>query len=228
MSKMGLNHEQFAELMRQRWGKLKEQLDKFWENDDDDFQNDPTYLEAVNYFQKLQPDENVDYSSTIEYMKVHLAHLQETDETLDTKADSILRNLAGGTAIISVSALLLVKVENQKSMILAIAVLIALIPSIYYAVRAVTKASKVRKPRMSVTYEGALFAVNCAEYNAKTAQINTWLILHPMCVALYYRNVKKSESLSMSFNHYIWAIYLLCLPVVALICVLGYCLHFSR
>src|SRR5207249_4332507 len=94
------------------------------------------YKAALDFYRKFQQQEGVDYSGVLAYARDLYDRHDKTDKLLDEKADSIIKYLGGGSALVTFGALLSIKSDNTNSCILGLVVLVLLIPSLVQAVRA--------------------------------------------------------------------------------------------
>ena len=101
---------------------------------------DPDYVAAYEFKNTFTPTDGKDYAWTVDYAKFTFAQLQHADETLDRKAESIMRTLGGGSGLLSLGAVLnLSKIGTAPAFAIAAALLLALL--------AVLAAAWVRVPR---------------------------------------------------------------------------------
>ena len=174
------------------------------------------YVEAVNYFQTFEPDPRVDYTPTVAYMKDLHERLQSTDRLLDEKADSIIKYLGGGSAVITVGALFSLKTDSRQAMYLGAVIVLTLLPSLVYAIAAIVCAVAVRRPRGSTTLPDVPFAIKVAHfYRKEFVDINQWLILHPMNEAMLFRNFQKAKEVERAHRNYTRAMSALAVPVLS-------------
>jgi hypothetical protein len=131
-------------------------------------------------------------------------------------------------AVLSLGAVLSVKVDTSRSVGLALAVLIAFVPSLYYAIRAVMTAVKVREPQGAATFPSVKFAVEMAEHHKvkEKLEVNLWLIFGPLCEAILRRNEKKAHYAKESHRFYVSCLKWTALPVGVIIAVLIFMLIF--
>jgi hypothetical protein len=173
-------------------GRLKKQFLKILPAEpSDDFEKSEDYKAALNYYREFQQREDVDYSAAISYARELYDRYDKTDKLLDEKADSIIKYLGGGSALITVGTLISIKGDNYSSCVLAIVAIVSLLPSLACAIYAVSNAIQGRRPRASGSLPPVKFAVEIAEYNKSKEKIepSLWLIFHPICEAAYFRNL---------------------------------------
>jgi hypothetical protein len=190
---------------------------------DDDYEKSPDYAAALEFYQKFEQKDGVEYRGVIDYARQLYDRLDRTDKTLDEKADSIIKYLGGGSALVTFGAFISLRAENLWSAVLGIVTLCCLLPSLICAILAVRKAVHVRRPQSSATIPDVKFAVEMAEFH-KTSErldLNLWLIFHPVCEALYFRNLQKAKLVATAHRLYLWAIGFLLVPLVGIIICLG-------
>src|SRR5579871_1263778 len=76
------------------------------------------YKAALEEYRGFQPQEGVDYAALIDYAKEQFERYEKTDRSLDEKANSIITYLGGGSAVITVGALLSVKTDTARGQLL--------------------------------------------------------------------------------------------------------------
>jgi len=210
------SRERVARAARESYEKFGRWIKEAWAGDATDHLSEQKYVEALGYFESFQAKEGADYVPAVEFMKESLQRHIETDRVLDEKADSIVKYLGGGAAVVTAGTLFSLKTDTRSGMILGAVVLATLLPALICAVWAILAAVAVRKPRASAVLPDAPFAIQCAEHYPKDAiAINQWLILHPMCQAAMFRNLQKSRGVGEAHKRYILAMALLLLPVAA-------------
>ncbi|WP_157369944.1 hypothetical protein [Zavarzinella formosa] len=190
---------------------------------DDDYEKSPDYIAALQAYRQFESQEGVNYEPVIEYARELFDRSEKTDRLLDEKADSIIKYLGGGSALVTFGALMSIKADSPNACLMGVVALVFLIPSLVCAVAAVRYAIMVRMPRASAMPPNVDFAVKMAEfYKDKDAiQLNLFLILSPICEAAVHRNIQKSKGVSAAHRAYAWAMGLLILPVLAMaICLL--------
>jgi hypothetical protein len=207
--------------------KYKEYQDKFkrwfefiWKTPpDDDFEKHEDYKAALEYYKSFEHKDGIDYSVAIAYARERYDRLDKTDKTLDEKADSIIKYLGGGSALITFGALISVKADSWQISLLGLVALCSLMPSLFRAIRAVAYAIQGRRPRGSALTPDVKFAVEIAEhYKTKPEiELNLWLIFHPICEALIYRNMQKAKLVDSAHKWYKLAIGWLFGPVVGIV-----------
>lgn len=144
------------------------------------------------------------YDVVIEYLKEQYKHLQDRDGSLDDKAETIIKLLGSGTAIISFGTLLSLKLETNNSIWIAIVIIASLIPTIILSGFALYRAVKTREPRETAALPDVTFAINCVHSyeSANSSSINIWLILHPICIQIGLRIIHKSNELTKAYWNY--------------------------
>lgn len=186
---------------------------------DDDYEQSQDFKAALDFYRTFEQKDGVDYSGVIAYARELYDRYDRTDKTLDEKADSIIKYLGGGSALITFGALMSLRTENLWNTVLGIVALLCLLPSLACAILAVRKAIHVRRPRSSASLPDVKFACDMAEFpkTKENLDLNLWLIFHPICEAAYYRNLQKAKLVDSAHRLYLWAIGLLIVPVVGIV-----------
>lgn len=189
-----------------------------------DYQDSPEYLTAKTFWNEFKEEPEVDYTGVIAYARELFESCEQTNKTHEEKADSIIKYLGGGTALITFGALVSVKTDTIASTTMAFWVLICLIPSLLFAMRALGSAIRARMPASVASLKSVEFAVQMAEYNKDKdkTDLNLWLMLHPICESYQGRNAKKAELVKRAHRDYLRAIALLSVPLLGAIITLGY------
>lgn len=96
--------------------------------------------------------------------------------------------------------------------------MLCLLPSLFFAVRAVGAAIHVRRPRASASMRPVAWAVEMCEFykNEDDINLNIGMIYHPICEAMFFRNVQKAKWVDTAHRNYRRAIACLAVPVVGL------------
>jgi hypothetical protein len=194
-----------------------------------DYTTSKQYKEAQEFFEKFKDTPGVDYAPVVEYAKTLQEWLASTDKTLDEKADSIIKYLSGGTALVTLAALLSIKFDSPKTnaVIFGLVVLLCLLPSLVCGMVSIYYAISVRIPQRAASLPQIPDAISIAEaYKTKgITELNIWLILNPICEVAYVRNMNKGKWLKWAHRFYLLSIAGLLVPliggVVCLICFLA-------
>lgn len=211
--------EQFTQMLREYQAKVAGWVRRrFTGTPDDDYQQSADYREAVEFWQKFQQKDGVDYAVVQKYARELFERYDKADKALDEKADTIIKYLGGGSALIAFGALMTIKTDSRNTCLLGVVALLCLIPSLILASRAIANAVKVRWPRSSATLLPVKFAVKMAEHYKEPEKIdlNLWLMFHPICEAYHFRNTRKAELVRVAHQYYLGAVTLLVLPVIGL------------
>ncbi len=181
-----------------------------------DYTKLPEYQAALKYFQGFSHKEGVDYSAVVEFARTLHEWMEKTDTKLDEKADSIIKYLSGGSALITLAALLSVKLDNANTIKFGLVVLACLIPSLVAAVVSIYYAIKVRIPQPNASPPPIPDAIKIAEhYKGKDEiELNLWLILNPICEVAYIRNINKAGYVKTAHRWYLVSIALLIVPLI--------------
>jgi phage anti-repressor protein len=217
------NREYYVNLLWEYQQQAAKWINQIWSSEpDDDYEKCAEYVAARDYYRSFQMQEGVDYGVVIDYARELSERHEKTDKALDEKADAIIKYLGGGSSLITFGALLSLKADTPQACALGMAALLSLIPSLYFAVRAVSAALHVRRPRASAIVPHVKFAVEMAEFNKtkEKTELNVWLIFHPICEAMFFRNLQKAKWVESAHNHYRKAIACLGVPVVVISCCL--------
>jgi len=214
------SHEAFAQILREYHAKLGTIINNLWKSKvDDDYEKSDDYQAALAYYRQFKQVEGVNYAAVLEYAKeLHERH-EKIDKSHDEKADSIIKYLGGGSALITFGALLSIKTDTRATCILGLVAILCLIPSLFAAVKAVSSAIKVRHPRAATSLPPITFAVDMAHFHQPQPEalaVNLWLILHPICEAAHFRNLQKAKLVSLAHSWYRLAMVLLFLPVAGI------------
>ena len=213
------DRERFAQMLRDYHAKVGGWIKKLWPSDPgDDYEKSEEYQAALNYYQQFKAQEGVHYDAAITYAQQLHERYDKTDKALDEKADSIIKYLGGGSALVTFGALLSLKTDTRATCILGLVAMVCLIPSLAAAIMAVSHAIRVRRPRASGSLPPVKFAIDMAEFYKTEDQVklNLWLIFHPLCEAAYFRNLQKAKLVNSTHNCYQWAMILLLIPVVGM------------
>jgi len=166
--------------------------------DDDNYEQSDEYKAALEYYQKFKHQEGVEYGTALEYARSLFDRYDKADKGLDEKADSIIKYLGGGSALITIGTLLSIKPDSPLNLIFALVALVCLVPSIHAATRALHYAIMARKPRASATLPSVKFAVEMAEYHKtkEMIELNLWLIVTVHCCGRYISVAPRTFSSS--------------------------------
>ena len=189
-----------------------------------DYRKLPEYQKALKYFQEFEHKEDVDYSAVVDFARKLHEWMEKTDDKLDEKADSIIKYLSGGSALITLAALLSVKLDSPNTIKFGLVILACLIPSLVAAVASIYFAIKVRIPQPNASPPPIPDAVTIAElYQGKekklvpehnVVELNLWLILNPICEVAYFRNKTKAGHVKVAHRLYLVSIALLVSPLI--------------
>lgn len=208
---------------REEWTKqIRDQVSELvaaiWAGESENYRDSPAYKYADEFYRNFKAQEGVDYTHAIQYARELYDRYNATDKLYDEKADSIIKYLGGGTGIIAAGALLAMKIDSQRGIILSLVGLASLVPALVCTCLAVHFALNVRKPRRAAMLPKIQFAIEMAHFHKpEELQINLWLVYYPLCEALGHRNEMKSEHVNKAHLFYRWALWLLVVPVMAII-----------
>lgn len=214
--------EDLIDQLKEHMRKASEKVAAVWNNHedgDDNYQDQKAYQDAVEYLKKFEEKEGVEYGPVIEYAREVTEKLEHADKLLDEKADSIVKYLGGGTAVVTFGALVSLKAESTVACLVGMAALVCLIPSFIYSVRAVRAAVSSRRPRNVASLPATEYAIKIAEHYKEKGKIdiNLWLSLYPLSVAAQIRNMQKAKKVHEAHNHYHRAIAFLGIPIAGVV-----------
>jgi hypothetical protein len=211
---------EIVQMVREYQSKITDWIKReAWNTDsDDDYEDSTEYKEALEYWNKFKQQEQVDYTVALAYARELFERYEKLDKSLDEKADSIVKYLGGGSALVTLGGLFAIKTDVWSNCLLGLVALACMIPSLVVALRAVSAAIRVRQPRASATMLPVKFAVDMAEFHKQkdNTELNLWLMLHPICEAYHFRTFRKSFLVKRAHSCYRWAIGLLLLPVIGM------------
>ena len=223
MNETAAQRERIVQHFREYQSRVSGWISHIWQSPpDDDYQKSEEYQAALDYYRSFEAQEGVDYTVAIAYARELHERYEKTEQSLDDKADAIIKYLGGGSAAVTLGALVSIKLDTWKSTAAGAAALACLLPSLVYAVRAVRAAVQVRRPRSAASLPPVDYAVRIAEFYKTKDRIepNLWLILHPLSEAAHYRNLLKAKSVEDAHGYYRQSIGLLIVPIVGLTLVL--------
>jgi len=182
------------------------------------FEDTAEYKQSVELWQKFEMKEQVDYKPVVEYATRLAESYERTDKSLDDKADSIVKYLGGGTAIITAGVLLGIKTDSTRGCILSLVAITCLAPSYYFTIRAVRAAINARRPQNQAALKSVSFAIEMAEHHKEQSKFepNFYMIFHPICEGAYIRNEGKARLVDRSHTYYMRSIFCLAIPAIAI------------
>jgi hypothetical protein len=188
-------------------------LEKF-----EDYRNTPEYKKELELYKKFDAIPGVEYSPLIAYAKALLERCDALEDSLEQKADSIIKYLGGGTTLVALSAFLSIKPDNARVCLIASIALLAFIPALAFAVQALRYAIASLRPQNAATLQGLEHTKKIADFyrTEKEVEFQLWLLLYPMCVANLYRNKVKADYVKSAHDNYLRAIIGLILPALAI------------
>ena len=189
-----------------------------------DYESTESYKSALAYFRAFEKKEEVKYDWVIKYAKELHERMEKTDKQLDEKADSIVKYLGGGSALVTFGALASIKPDRPETSLFGLVALVALLPSLCCAIWAVRAAIKARRPRSTATMPSICKAITLAEnyQTPEEAELNLTILYHPICEAYVEKVVRKAEYVHTSHKFYSYSLSLLLVPVLALCVFLGW------
>ena len=119
--------------------------------------DDPAYQKAHEFKNTFSPKQDVDYDWIEDYARLIYDRFDQADQTLDAKAESIIKVLGGGTGLLTLGAIInLPKLGLPVAIGLAISILLALV--------AITFAAWVRLPRQTFLPPSVGWAMSYADW----------------------------------------------------------------
>lgn len=194
--------------------RMKERLLAAWhcaELDPQHEENVP-FQQALEYARKFDPtngqsaDSPPNFAWVKEHAKAKLEEAHSEFEILDNKADSIIKYLGGGTAIVAIGTLANTNRFNAWLVLL-------LVPSLVLAIRAIYYATKARMPIAVTKLPSVQSAIEYAKYHAVQAEdrfLPTWQVA---CIGMETVLALKAEYVTLASRFYYRAILLLLLPI---------------
>jgi hypothetical protein len=120
---------------------------------------------AETYRKEFRPQEGVEYRWVCEYAKVNYDMLHDAFNTLDEKADTIIKHLTGGTGLLALGAIGFIAQNSSNAWIALMA-----IPALAAALWAVRQAIQARKPSATSVPPPVRGAVQYAEEYGEHAE----------------------------------------------------------
>jgi hypothetical protein len=169
--------------------------------------NHPAYQVALDNTKKFTPKPGCDYEWTVAYGKDCYAGLEASFRYLDEKADSIIKYLGGGSAVITVGALAAPGVAGSWLPYL-------FLPSLCCALLAIRAAAEIRQPNWVPGAPPVKVAVEYAEAYGDKAEATFVALWHACCEGVAVANDDKAKKLRGATRWYVRALAWLLLPVV--------------
>jgi len=119
--------------------------------------DDPAYQKAHEFKDTYSPKEGVEYDWVRDYARLVYDRFSQADESLDAKAESIIKVLGGGSGLITLGAIL--SLPN-----LGLPVAIGLAISLLVALVAIAIAAWVRVPRQTFLPPSVAWALTYADF----------------------------------------------------------------
>jgi len=172
-----------------------------------DCTSDPKYKEAITFKASFEPLEKVDYEWVNKYAEYTYQQLHGTFKYIDEKADSIIKYLSGGTAIVAIAAVANVTSDNAVLVLL-------LLPAFLCALFAIFLASSVRVPSPTTAPPDVKTAIDYADAYDVQGQATFLGLWHATCEGLAIVNERKAEKVMLATRFYVASIALLIVPIV--------------
>ena len=215
-----MNREEMIESVRNRFEEFKNYLKtlQFGKEIPKKIEEEEEYKTALEYFNGFSAKPDTDYTLAINYLMGLYDRLQATEKLLEEKADSLIKYLGGGTALITFGTLISLKLDSKASLIVSGVMMLSLLPALIYGIYTILRAIKVRAPSKSFMPAEVNFAINCVNHypTKEMTHINIWLIYHPVCAAYLIRNNRKSALLQAAHSYYAALMKCLLIPLIAL------------
>jgi hypothetical protein len=193
--------------------RLPEALLRSWLSRKVEKRDSPVYLSeaeyqsAVDFRKTFQPKTDRDYAWVIEFAKDSYKELDETFTYLDEKADSIIKYMGGGTAVIAIGSLITINQIRPWF-------LFFLLPSFGYALRSIYLAVQARRPTTRPNPTKVTTAIEFAEAYEKEAEPTFLGVWHECCEGLAIVNKEKSKKVDRAHRDYYRALFCLLLPLI--------------
>lgn len=175
------------------WPKVHEELD---------------YREAYEYKNKFVPRDGQDYGWVQDYARFNFDQLLSANNTIDSKAESLLKIFAGGSGLLSIGAVL-----QLSKVSFAVAVFWGV--SLILAVACIIIASLVRFPKDTFLPPSIAWALEYAESFDKQASERFLAQWHVACEGMRLSNARKTFGLKVAIWLGLSAIIVLALSLVA-------------
>jgi hypothetical protein len=169
--------------------------------------SDEAYRRANVFKDRFQPRDDVDYAWIQTYSREVYSRLEQADQTLDTKAESIIKLLGGGTGLLALGAL----INAPKIGILPV---ICICAALLAALFAIFSAAWVRVPRESFLPPSIAWAISYAHRYAKPADqfLGQW---HLACEGMRLAVLAKAAGVRLATWLAVTAILFLALSFIA-------------
>jgi hypothetical protein len=152
---------------------------------------DTAYREAHEFKNQYNPKEDVDYEWVSSYAKFVFEQFERADETLDAKAENIIRILGGGTGLLTLGAIANVaKINVWTAACLVLALALALI--------AIFVASWARIPRETYLPPSICWALIYADHYGSLAESKFLAQWHLTCEGLRLTIRNKARLVTIS------------------------------
>jgi hypothetical protein len=173
---------------------------------EEDYHDHPEYKKAQAFRLTFAPGEG-DYAWLIDYAKARYEAMNRIFQTLDEKADSLIKYLGGGTALVTFGTLAGVNFFNAW-------LPFALLPSVVCAVVAVSWAISARTPTPVPNMPSVPSIQGYQPYfkeRAEAALVSSW---EECAVSLELINQTKAKKVTRAGRWYFWSLAFLLIPLV--------------
>lgn len=169
------------------------------------------YLKALDFEERIQPIEGVDYEWAWDYAKGAYDRLATIYSKLDEKADGIIKYLGGGAGLFTIG--MLTNLDKIPAAYLAWS-----IPAVIVAVLSVIVANLARKPNDSSLPPSVESAFRYADSFNKTAKASFLGQWHLACEGMRLAVETKALRVTWATWLYVASIALLLVPLVIATC----------
>jgi len=170
--------------------------------------DDPDYRKAVEFEETFTPHSDRDYDWVWTYASENFGRLETMYKDLDSKADSIIRYLGGGTGLVTLGAIATISKETAP-------IVLWMVPSVLIALAAIVFAARARVPVKTPfppSVEGAVKYVNAFDQQAKDTFLGQW---HLTCEAMRLAIREKAWGVKWATRLFTLALTTLLLPFIS-------------
>ena len=172
---------------------------------------DPDYQKAHEFKDTFSPKEGVDYDWIEDYARLVYDRFDKAEQTLDAKAESIIKFLGGGTGLLTFGAI----VNIQK---LGLPVAVALGISLLLAVVAIAIAAWVRLPRQTFLPPSVGWALAYANFYQDAARSKFLAQWHVACEGMRLAVDVKARTVKIAMRWTLGALLALALSFAVAVC----------
>ncbi|HUT59038.1 MAG TPA: hypothetical protein VNA25_14410 [Phycisphaerae bacterium] len=176
-----------------------------------DLQGDRPYLEALDWAQTFRPLADRSHRWACDYALENYRRLEATADYLDAKAETLVRHVGAGAAVLISGLTFLGKADLTLALFL--------VPAAFCALRIMQMAIVLRSPQLFVMPPAAKPAIEYADSYATQEEAQTRFAaqFHAAAKGLELTITRKGEILSRASTLLLPTLYLLFLPLVILV-----------